>query len=839
MEGEDFDHFVMELKAMANSCNFGDQEESLIRDRIIIGIRDKTLMERLLRVPELTLAKAETQCRAAEASKLLSKEIRESPSVDSIPSVDNNCSDSDNSDNTVLDEIILSSIDRITINNNEKTWYQTIKVGHLNVKFKLDTGAQCNVLPPKIFQKLYSLSSLTNCEKHILTYGNNKIEIKGSIIIELDVESLPILGLNTCVGLGLIKRLDEMNVSTKEKSKFINLNKDVFEGVGKVPFQYKIILSNNAIPVSCCNRRVPETIKTRLKTELDRLSKKEIIEKVEEPTEWVNNIVIIEKNNKSLRLCLDPCHLNKFVCMEQYPIPTFEEIALKLKDKKIFTVLDMKEGFFHIQLDNESSKLCTFITPFGKYKYKRLPFGLKTSPEVFQKLNEKMFGDLDVEIYFDDCIITGKDEIEHDMLMKKFLERARKYNVKFNADKVQYKISHVKYLGQIISGDGTKADPDQIRSILELQEPKNKKELLRVLGMFNYLIKYIPNLAEHATPLRNLIKSKSDYVWTVDHSDTFNNLKKIITQLPTLSIFDPEKPIVIQTDASQSGLGGCLLQDNKPICYCSRALTECEIPLKYRQEVLKKLHKAHFGITKTKLRARQIVYWPGMSQEIEDYIKKCKVCEKFASKNVKEPLIPHKIPDLPFQNVASDLLFYAQKDYLVVVDYYSRWIELQQIPDKTANTVIKILKKIFARFGIPETFMSDNMPFQRFEFKSFAKKWNIRQVTSSPRYPKYNGLAEKAVGICKKMLKKCQESNDDIEEYLLEHRVTPKPGLNLTPSQLLFSRILRTTIPTDRRILKPKLNKDIDKIMENRQNKVKDLYDRGAKEGLTLSKEKT
>lgn len=140
------------------------------------------------------------------------------------------------------------------------------------------------------------------------------------------------------------------------------------------------MLKQNASPFVGAWTRVLDTVKPLLKNALDDLINKDIM-KVEEPTEW-NNIVIVEKPNKTVRICLDPLHLNKTICNDQFSIPTLDEASLKLKSKSIFTILDLKKGFYHVPLDKDSMKYTCFITPFGIYCFKRLPFGLNVSPEV-------------------------------------------------------------------------------------------------------------------------------------------------------------------------------------------------------------------------------------------------------------------------------------------------------------------------------------------------------------------------------------------------------------------------------------------------------------------------
>ena len=166
---------------------------------------------------------------------------------------------------------------------------------------------------------------------------------------------------------------------------------------------------------------------------------------MDRPTALVNSLVIVEKRDGSLRLCLDPRDLNKAIRREHHRIPTAEDTASRLSGKKLFSIVDEKDGFWQVRLDDESSHLWTFNTPYGRYRFKRMPFGISSAPEVFQKKNEAIFGDIDgVEVIFDDIIVAAKDDHEHDEIMRKLLQRARDANVKFNPAKLQYKVSEVK-----------------------------------------------------------------------------------------------------------------------------------------------------------------------------------------------------------------------------------------------------------------------------------------------------------------------------------------------------------------------------------------------------------
>ena len=144
----------------------------------------------------------------------------------------------------------------------------------------------------------------------------------------------------------------------------------------------------------------------------------------------------------------------------------------------------MKDGFWQVKLDDDSSRLCTFNTPFGRFSFRQLLLGISSAPEVFQKRSLEIFSGIDgVFIVFDDLIIAAKDEKQHDLILRKVLERAREANVRFNKAKLQLKVSSVKYLGHLISAEGVTPDTDKVIAILDMPVPNDKKSLQRFLGM--------------------------------------------------------------------------------------------------------------------------------------------------------------------------------------------------------------------------------------------------------------------------------------------------------------------------------------------------------------------
>ncbi|XP_055920525.1 uncharacterized protein K02A2.6-like [Eupeodes corollae] len=244
------------------------------------------------------------------------------------------------------------------------------------------------------------------------------------------------------------------------------------------------------------------------------------------------------------------------------------------------------------------------------------------------------------------------------------------------------------------------------------------------------------------------------------------------------------------------------------------------VPNNLIKGMLDALHKSHMGITKTLNKAKSTLFWPYMNRDIENMIFKCKKCEKFRSENKKHSLIPHPIPKRPFQKLGMDCLDYGGRSYLVGMDYYSKWIELHEITDKTASSIIKILNKFFSIHGIPQNIVSDNQPFNSYELRNFANNSNLDFIHSSPRYPRCNGLAEKAVHIAKSILKKISQSEGSLEEALLEYRSTPISGIGYSPAEMLMNRKLRTWIPIKDEDLEPKIPNNLKAVLERRQERI-------------------
>ena len=248
---------------------------------------------------------------------------------------------------------------------------------------------------------------------------------------------------------------------------------------------------------------------------------------------------------------------------------------------KIFTKLDANCGFWQIPLTQSSRLLTTFITPIGRFCFNKLPFGITSTPEYFQKRMSQILDGLEgVLCQIDDVLVYGQDEAEHDRRVTAVLKRIEAAGVTLNPDKCEFGKTSLKFLGHVIDRAGIQADPDKTSAITQMPPPTTVTELRRFLGMVNQLGKFSPNLAELTKPLRDLLSKTSDWLWGPEQDRAFAESKSELTRAVILAHYNPEAATKISADASSYGLGAVLLQRDgthwHPIAYASRSMSETE-----------------------------------------------------------------------------------------------------------------------------------------------------------------------------------------------------------------------------------------------------------------------
>lgn len=636
-EGETIDAYVTALRKMAKTCNFGTNEERMLRDRIVLGVRDDLVRQKLLEDRHLTLTSCIEVCRAHESSHLQAKAIvsgtgatvdrvmpmnkagsslrkckkcgRPHKPKETCPAKNAECrachrkghyaamcyARAPRTQSRDISKVcegegeghFLGAVSR----GGTEAWYKKIKLDRGKVNFKLDTGADVTVVPEQCVPK--SARPLQKSAKELLGPGRKKLSVLGKFNTTLAykgitsvqeiyvVEDLqePLLGRPAIEALQLVTLVDSVKSVT---GSYRDRYPELFSGLGKMKETYKIRLKEDAVPRAVtAPRRVPLPMQKKLEAELKRLQDMDVIRPVTTPTDWCSGIVVVPKEKKdTIRLCVDLTKLNESVRRENYPLPSTDQLLAQLADATVFTKLDCNSGFHQVPLDEASQELTTFITPQGRFCYKRLPFGISSGPEVFHRIMAQLLSNIPGVICdIDDILVSGRNQEEHDLRLEEVLQRLLKAGVTLN-DKCAFSQKSIRFLGHIISEEGIKVDPAKVEAIQQLPRPQNVPELRRLLGMLNFVQKFAPDLADQTRPLRDLLKKDIQWTWGDAQESAFIQLKKKLSSPPVLAHYNPDRPTKVSADASSYGLGAVLLQQQdgewRPIFYASRSMTSTE-----------------------------------------------------------------------------------------------------------------------------------------------------------------------------------------------------------------------------------------------------------------------
>ena len=453
-----------------------------------------------------------------------------------------------------LETLVFQTVSLDSINDDQKERTQAFVTLSLNIvkdkrptalKAKVDTGAQANILPLRIYRQMdLPENSLKPITTTLVSYTGTPIpqhgicslsctfkgETKGTDFFVTEAPGPAIIGLPSLEEFGIVTINCEIAKELphiKDTVDQIRQYPECFQGIGKFDGQYHITVDPTVPPVVHPPRRVRFKMNAEIKQELSEMEQQGIITPVREcePTAWVNSLVYHRKPSGKLRVCLDPKDLNKAILRDHHVTPTLEDILPLFKDAKYFSIVDAKSGYWNVELDEESSYLTTFNSPFGRYRFLRMPFGLKMSQDVFQsKIDQLMEGCVGTTGIADDMIVFAETEEEHDRRLHGLMRRCAEKGLNLNPEKCTIKQQEIKFYGVICGNDGVKPNLKKVTALKQMSAPRNRQELLSFLGLETYMSMFMHNLTGLSDNIAGADKKKTSLSnGRMEHQEAFRS----------------------------------------------------------------------------------------------------------------------------------------------------------------------------------------------------------------------------------------------------------------------------------------------------------------------------
>ena len=370
----------------------------------------------------------------------------------------------------------------------------------------------------------------------------------------------------------------------------------------------KILVDPTVQPRFCKPHPIPYALHARIEAELERLESQGIIEPVT-TSEWAAPIVPVVKRDGTIQVCGDyKLTTNNTALVDSYPLPQVEDLFASVAVGQAFSKLDLAHAYLQLPLDEASEPLLTINTSKGLHQYRHLPFGVSSTPAIFQRTIKSILRGLPhTSVYLDDILVTGHSEKEHLRNLEAVLQRLEEAGIRLKQKKCAFLLPEVDYLGHHLSAEGLRPTMDKIRAIVQAPAPRNVSQLRSFLGVINYYGKFLPNLLSQLAPPYHLLQKGTKWEWTDAQEKAFQESKVPLTTSPLLVLYDLDKELILSCDASPYGIGAVLshvMEDGTehPIAFASRSLAAAEKNYAQLEHVglaivfgVKKFHPYLFG----------------------------------------------------------------------------------------------------------------------------------------------------------------------------------------------------------------------------------------------------
>ena len=497
--------------------------------------------------------------------------------------------------NVSSDAEIVQAVSTSTVKEEQTdNFHLCLNLNGHNKTFLIDSGAQISIITKDLYMQYFRGTELKPISTNFLNFDCSQLKMLGKVLLKVQYKSFSgflsfyvaesgtnIIGRDMFKTLGI--SLCVQSVQNTSHKEILDRYPNVLEQTtGIVPgLEVALILEKDYKPCIKSPYRVPMSLQDKLKSKIQEYLDAGYIEPLESLVEFLSPIVIVPKKS-DIRMCIDYKGVNKHLIVQQHYIPYAEDIFAKLSEAKYFSCLDLKNGYHHLKLTDDSKNLTAFTSIFGNYRFKVLPFGLSDAPSIFARVIAKVLKNCNnCAHFFDDIIVYGTTVNEHNIALDNVLKALSRNNLHINLSKCVFMSESVTYLGQVIANGSMKASAKNVDSLLNCRRPQNKHDVHIFLGLVNYHSRYIENLAKITEPIRKLLVDNVEFSWSYEAEQSFTSLKKIMSSHPIVKIYNPKLQNVVSCDASYEGLGGCLQQitengDLQVVSYVSRSLTDTE-----------------------------------------------------------------------------------------------------------------------------------------------------------------------------------------------------------------------------------------------------------------------